>query len=73
MISYFWNWITQSVSAALNWLNQLYSGEIMLPFRYLLIGVFAFGIVFSYIILPLIVPKRGSDKVKKKKEESEGE
>lgn len=65
----FWDWITRSVSAALNWLSTIFNG--LGDFKNLFIAVFGFAIVGTYIIKPLITPGKGSDKVKKKKESDE--
>lgn len=65
-IATFWDWITRSVSAALNWLTTIFNG--LGDFKNLFIAVFGFAIVGTYIIWPLIAPDKGSDKAKKKKE-----
>lgn len=67
MITYFWQWIVQATSAALSWLNQLFSGETMQPFRYLFVAVFAFVIIMNYVIRPMTAGR--SDRAKKKDEE----
>lgn len=61
----FWDWITRSVSAALNWLTQIWNS--IPDYRNLFIAVFGFAIVGTYLIWPLLAPDRGSDKAKKKK------
>lgn len=70
-ISYFWDWITRSVSAALNWLSQTWNA--VPEFRDLVLAVFGFAVVGSYLIWPLLAPDRGSDKARKKKGKSEEE
>lgn len=64
----FWTWITQSVSGALNTLNTMYNNAILHDFFNIFLAVFGTMIVIKYIIHPLTGGK-GSDKVKKEKEE----
>ena len=68
MISYFWQWITQSVSAGLSWLNTVFTSGSMNDFLKLFLAVFALIIVITYIIKPLITAETGSDKAKKRNE-----
>jgi len=70
MIVNFWNWIIQSVSAAAETLENIYSNSIMQPFFNLFIVVIATIAIVKFIIMPL-TGGTGSDKAKKKKEDEE--
>lgn len=67
VIVYFWNWITQSVSFGLGLLNQFFNSPVTGPFMQLGIVVFAFGIIFRFILEP-VFGNGSSDKAVKKKE-----
>lgn len=49
----------------MNWLSQIWNA--MPEFRDLVLAVFGFAIVGTYLIWPLLAPDRGSDKARKKK------
>lgn len=72
MISNFWNWIVQTVTLALNTLNQFVNNSETGPFMELLLVVILMACLIHFIIKPLIGYRSGaghSDKVKKQSEE----
>ncbi len=72
MITYFWNWMYQTVNSALSTLNTMYNNTIMKPFFDILIVVIATMVVIHFIIKPLIGGSSGSsDKAKRKDEEDQ--
>ena len=70
MIVNFWNWIMQSVTAAVQTLENIYSNSTMQPFFNLFLVVIATMAIVKFIIIP-ITGGSGSDKAKKKKEDEE--
>ena len=70
MITNFWNWFITSVTNAVNILNTLVSNSTMAPFFNLFLVIIATMVIVKYIIKP-ITGGSGSDKAKKKDEETE--
>lgn len=70
MINTFWSWLTQSLSSALQTLNNIVTNETMQPFYALFLVVFTAGLTYKLLIKPLF-GGAGSDKVKKGKGENE--
>lgn len=68
MINTFWNWIYDSVSAALNVLTTIVSNETFAPFFNLFLVVVAVGVIMKFIVKPML-GNTGSDKVKGEKED----
>lgn len=69
MITQFWTWMYQTVNSALSTLNQIYNNATMKPFFDFFILVVATFVIVKFIIHPLTGGK-GSDKAKKKDEDS---
>lgn len=70
-IDYFWSWLTTALNFVLNLLNRIFSNSVLTPFFKLLIVVFAFGIIFKFVIIP-VFGSGASDKAGKKKKSSKG-
>ena len=70
MISNFWSWIVQSVTAAVSILNTLVSDSTLSPFFNLFLVVIALMVIVKYILKP-IFGSAGSDKARKKTEDKE--
>lgn len=54
MITNFWNWIYQSVTAAVNTLSAIYQNSEFAPFFNLLLVVVGIGVIIKFILSPLL-------------------
>lgn len=54
MITNFWNWMYQTVQAAINTLTTIYQNSEFTPFFNLLLVVVGIGVIIKFILSPLL-------------------
>lgn len=54
MITNFWNWMYQTVQAAINTLNTIYSNSEFAPFFNLLLVIVGIAVIIKFILSPLL-------------------